>query len=458
MGKFKSLIAAVGVLALVAGCAKDQSADDYKNKVNADDFAKVQTANGVYTGKLISKSGVYWGALSLSLQAQEQTVSSTDTTKTSVQPILVAEIEFLGSSHIITSANTTSYDPTKGQFQADMKLPRGTSTVDVTISGTISGDGGFNGSMYVQGYSNYGGNFSLKRGGASVKSYSDKPAPNEVFSGMNYAGTTIFATGNVSKPVNLALLKPPADSNEDFLTLLTPVTPVIATLNFGNGETIEFSNAILDKTRNTVTGDADIPMTATASAGSTAGATASTGKLTLVCNANSQSGFDCNITTNQTAGSTAKLSTQPAPGNTSDVPDSGTRQPTEALYDGTAVYTGATASSKPATYAIKLLVTYDAKTRAQEILQYLFPQAEQTIHVSILLPMVSVNFPNSLWDVANGSLNGTQPLTVGAQSGTETLNCPAFSFVKTGSYDFACHYFSDINGRKGELHLKGTLP
>jgi hypothetical protein len=340
-------------------------------------------------------------------------------------------------------------------FQAQLSIPRNTtpatSTV-INISGYIK-SGVFSGTMSAPGYESFGGNFVLNKNGTDIDAMAGNPAPSQVFNQENFTGNANFTVAGttVTKPVDLALVKSAPSSQEEFATLVAPLVTLDATLNFGNGASIQFENGLLDRSTGILTGDTDLVE---------AGSTTPVGHVSLLCHIDpATQGYSCSLSTS--VDTVANITTTPAPNNIAQSPDSPTRAPTTVSYLGSGLWQSLDANSlvPPETVSTSITIIYDAKTRSQEIAQYLFPVAEQTVHVSIVIGEgIESALPTVLWDVNNNALNGSQTVTDSNQTATISLNCQNFTFNLHGAYDFSCDYLSGLNDQHGTLTFKGTLP
>jgi hypothetical protein len=253
----------------------------------------------------------------------------------------------------------------------------------------------------------------------------------------NYTGMATFQNGT-QKPVNLVMLKPSSTSEEDFLNILLPVKPVIATFNFGNGAVLTYPNASWDQRTGRIMGG-------------TAPLQNATSQISLVCEERGQ-GFDCTQAATGVIGVVATIHVDPVQGTLTDPPDSPAGR--DAI---TRIYTGDFTSSS-GNLQTKVTITYPARTRAQEISDLYFPTSEKTLTFSYtIIPDMSVGatFTAVTWDVINQTLVGQQSSAVTANpSYTMYLSCQGFRFQDPSQdYDFSCTYLSTLRNENQTIHL-----
>ncbi len=264
----------------LTACNKDKDIDDYKTEKLHADLALLKTVEGSYTGYLISKQdpNVNLGALKITLTATTQTNNnpSNDGGKTSVQPILVAEVEFQGAYRISIVGRNSSYDSTS-EFHTDIPIEvsigstTGKSKIEtVTINGTISGSV-MSGSMYTSGYSSDGGTFDLVLNGPSLQKLSIARKPDVTSNRTpilkTYLGTASGLTSGTS-PVTLFITRPPLDKHTEIFYLLYPLSESLLQVSFLLAEGVPgpgFPIATWDTINGTLLARADF----TASNGST---------------------------------------------------------------------------------------------------------------------------------------------------------------------------------------------
>ena len=446
MLKINKCIAAIFALLALVQCAKDRDLKDYQNEQRNKDFAKLQSVEGAYRGLLLSKvDGATLGALQITLRADTQVLDSNNETKANAQPVLVANIEFKGATHLAIGAQNGFYND--GQYKAEIVIPRSTAgsngsggnqTAKILLNGFIGADGSFTGSMWASettDYQDFGGTFSLQRNGEELASLAKAHTPkaDALFSQMGFAGSTLFHEAGVTKAVSLVLSKPRSTSQEDFLTLLMPVKPVLATLDFG-GARLSFPNAHWNQSTGALNGAASFE---------------SIGQIRLTCAfADIRSGIECQLANEKSAGAVATISARPASGPIVEPPGSSEgRDPVERVYIGQGEFPPFLGKGKEIK-TVRLQVIWDARSRLDEILELLVPLTQKSLRVTLLWPndAPSTTFATSKWDSVSGTLDATQTIATSGLNGVLLLSCRGFHFTTTSAkYDFTCRYTSTVS-------------
>jgi hypothetical protein len=458
------------------GCAKDMNADDYKEIQRKRDVGKLLPATGTYTGTLKSrKTGVNLGAVKIKIEVDTKSQGdSSDPGRAAGKVVLKAGLEFKGALSATASAADAFFDPTIGHFNTSISIKRQAAVsglpvpaeAAIDIDGVISPDGAFSGLIYGKEgnveYKEDGASFHLQRSGPSLEEINKASAPDQslFFTQANFAGSSTFVMTRdeagkfVVKPVNLVLLKPSRSTPEqDFVELLLPTKPLLATLNFSDSMRLQFSNAVLDRRTGLLGGDAVIQHTS--SSGSKY-----EGTLSLNCRIKTDSGgYDCGLRTNSSTAEVAKISVQPSEGQTEpSVPLRS--KPKAYVYYGRGQFPKQVGEKVVMTWSrIKFFATYRGKTLEEEILDMVLPTHEKLIQVSFGFRDTPLAGGNPSWnavrfDDANDGLSGEGPGPV-TQS-TMMLQCQRFTFdnPKLG-YDFECMYTNSVIGTACPLELKG---
>ncbi len=472
----RNLSIVVMLFAALLGCAKDMNADDYKEIQRKRDVAKLQPAVGTYTGTLKSlKTGVNLGAVKMKIEVDTKSQGdSGDPGRAVGKTVLKTDLEFKGALSATATASDGYFDPTTGHFNTMINIKRLAAVptlpippeAAIAIDGLINPDGSFSGSIYGKEgnveYKEDGASFHLQRSGPSLEEINKASAPDQglFFTQANYAGGSTFMTARddngkfVVKPVNLVLLKPSRSPPEqDFVELLLPTKPVIATLNFSDSMRLQFSNAVLDRRTGLLGGDAVIQQTS--SSGSRY-----EGTLSLHCKIKADSGgYDCGLRTNSSTAEVAKIKVLPVERPTEpSVPLKS--KPNAFIYFGRGQFPKQVGDKIVMTWSrIKFLVTYKGKTLDEEILDMVLPTHEKVIQVSFGFRDRPSAGGNPSWssvrfDDANDELSATGPGIV--PGSTMTLQCQGFTFdnPKLG-YDFSCTYTNSVIGTQCPLELKG---
>lgn len=429
-------------------CSKDQNLDDYKQTRLNQNLAKLQAIQGRYSGYLKSKrDDSSLGALQLTLKATTQVQGSTDESRATAQPILLVNVEFQGVSHVAIVANNSYFDPDSGRFQANIPVQQQNAqgqahTETISITAVVSA-GTITGTLEATGYSDYGGMFVLSRNGKDLDTLAkeSKFNPDSVFTQKNYIGKINFS-GGAQKSVVMILLKAPTTSEVDFLNLLIPERLIQINLNFGNDAHIIFNNGNWDQRTGALTGQTTLTRTITTNNNTT------TQTVTLYlykCDLSQDSkAVDCAISTSNAQAPVAHMNLLlSSNANQEPPPDSSsTRDAVVRVYQGQGQL-----SPGGSWTPVKMTVVDPAKTRMDEITDLFFPPSEEVLQVSISFPgaQVGLNFPTTKWDIAKGTLDGTQTMIVDNQSNNLSLSCQNFYFSDK-KYSFTCTYLSSLRG------------
>jgi len=141
-------IGLLAVIAVIAGCGKDKTADEYHEQKVQRQVALFQSVSGTYRGALQNaKDGSSMGTIEIDLWPQNTIVSSSDNTTLSSQASLqgrVAIFNGIESNAVIQSAYYFSPDyDTNGVFNGTISVPvsgvSGTTNVQLVVSGSIHG-------------------------------------------------------------------------------------------------------------------------------------------------------------------------------------------------------------------------------------------------------------------------------------------------------------------------------
>jgi len=429
-------ITLLAALVLQLACAKDRNVDDYKEDRLRENLAKLQAVEGRYSGFLVSKkTGNRLGVLQLKLEATTQPTTGNDESKPAATPVVKSTLEFRNSTTLRIEGQKSYYDPNSGQFQTEIPIQQNGKTISVNMNGVLR-EGRFTGSLEALGYSEDGGTTDLVLNGKGLEELAQESDSfsESNFTQKNFSGTTRFSDGTV-RGVHLNLLRPPATSEEDFLSLLTPVRSLVATLNYGGRARISFGDAQWDLRSGALTGQ-----TAVNVEGNSTGTVI---QLLLGCqvSANANGDIDCNHRTSSIGGVIAQSqvrASQEAP------PMDG---PSEARDPMTRSYEGSGEFEPGKIYAVELRVQMPGKTRAQEIMELFQPPTERLLNVNLFNPRSSfgTDFLDTKWDLQNSRLDGVATQQISGQTARFSISCQNFSFPDA-VYEFNCSYYSSLRG------------
>ena len=452
------LVPGLAVALLFAGCGKDRNTDDYNNDHYLHQLGRLQAANGVYTGLITARpggtapAGTNMGALRLELKAQGSVTNKTDGTAAVSTPTLNASIEFQGNSHLSINAETSSYDPDSGLFQADIVVKRAAGdSHKITLAGILDPAKELRGSLQVNGFGQYGGNVILKKDDADLEQLSAMARPADPTSGRRsgFIGETVFKSG-IKKPVAFIIETPDTTQEEDFLNLFYPNKPVLATFNYGNDAQIVYRQGSWFEQDRRVTGQASISRTSVTASASDSQAI----NLSVTCVQNPRTFvFVCNHILQSDAQVVAVTTVRPSNGReTPDRDDSSTRDSVVANYHGTGQYDAA------GPVATDLTVIYPARTRLAELFELFSPSFERIVQFTFSINDgfgIAVNFTSVKWDSLNGTIDGTQVETQAGHNFTRYLSCKNFQ-MNVREYNFTCDYSSSLRAFNIPLVFKSN--
>ncbi len=482
-----SAIAVVGLLGF--GCSQDRNADDFKKQHAQDQRAKLTPAVGRYSGVLTDASGNPLGALQINLVAKMIPQSNSDGTAGTAAATLLGYADYLNQTSKVsfvtdTASKAPNYDDTTGNYTARiviMTAAGASQTLD--LSATIH-DGLMDGGT-IQSASSSSNilSFSLVKDGPALADVANKvkskagsadPDANQVTS---YIGTTTFVAGGETKPVHMLILRNRKGTAEDFLNLVIPGKLVDVSLNYGGAVQLIHKSASLDYDSNSLSGSTQLMISSTNS-----GATTQTPvTLHLDCTfADQNKSINCTHNSNAGSGTVATTKATLDTKNSQDPIDTSTgRSAVRKLYhafltqDSVDPKTGRvtrsrvsqTSAAGRASSAIDLLVTYPARTTADELVDLFIAPSEQTVTVTIvdfaddpvLAGKVNIGIRNVNWNERAGTLNGTDQITInGAGQSIMTIDCANFRSSQTSDSKeaFTCDYSSNQAG--ASLHFTGT--
>ncbi len=422
---YPALILATALFTI--GCSNDKDLTDYKREKLVKELAALNSAQGDFTGVLTSKRTTQpLGAFKIKWRVSTDVIPSTDESRDSSKPVLMATIEFLGSSHLLINARNGSYDPETGLYQGNIDIPMADKTTKtITLRALINGAHAI-GSLEVVDFTDYGATFDLLRDGEKIDvlAKSIKTGPDLRLTQLYFSGSTHFTVGG-DKPVNLILLEPPTTSEGEFYNLMSPIKGVTATFNYGNGAKMEFP-AGWDQRLGVLNGQN----------------TFGSGQISMSC-AQGANTFDCSFSIDSygVAADTHVTATATLPPDPPD--DSSGRDAIRKEFPGYAEYTPGQWSP------ISIKLSYPARTRLQEITLLLAPVAEKLLEATVVFSAensVLEKFNTAKWDLRNLTLDGEELHTVPSNPSVQskhTLSCTDFKFDQQVG-EFHCQYSSEL--------------
>lgn len=245
---------------ILCSCAKDRTVDDFNREKLYTELAELQAVEGLYTGVLISQQNQQvMGAFQVMLRAE--TVVNPQTNQG--RPELAAEVGFWGNKLLYAPTSRSFYQSESGQYEGEIALQAADdASGSASIPGPSSGAGPvvdrlrlsgalrgnvFSGQLVARGYDGFGANFRLVKSGESLESLRKKlgSLPGVGLAQRSYTGEILFAGAN-RKSINLFLFEPTLSAVEELRSLLVPIKPVVATLDFGDDAQITIDAAFFD--------------------------------------------------------------------------------------------------------------------------------------------------------------------------------------------------------------------
>ena len=463
-------------LALVA-CGKDRNLEDYQRDKLQQNLGLYEAKAGTYTGLVRSKrDGRVLGAMQLDLSAQVKNQNSNDGSVSPGSPILVGNITFLDQNEITLTAPNGYYDPNSNLYHADIQIARAGGTggsggsgggatgpngngnngtpnpggfgntpgspggapvyENVTITGQLL-QPSLIGEIQSQNYPEYGGRIELYRNGGSIYDVLRKVRPGErrreeedASKVSSYSGTTLFRQGtdevpNPSRYVRVVLTRQTYNTSEDFLDLISPIKYVQASLNYSDSLRILFPRAIFDTRQGYLTAQTALQLNGQLN------------QMTIDCH---QSGNKLNCTHLTSGGGVAATTVAELDAGDEKNPgdQSGDLKAVTRTFRGTGnFYPG---QQNP----IRLLVTFPARTKLQQLLELFFPVSEYGMYVTVRFSEVATPaFSGAKWDTVNGILDAAADRQGNGRNYTQQLQCSNFYFLKQAQKgQFTCDFFS----------------
>jgi hypothetical protein len=238
------LLASFGLL---AACAADRDAQDYRNDQALRDIARINEIAGTYSGRLMSADDEFLGMLSVELEAK--TTASGDSGE--ITAALKTTLTIHTERGLTLTMDGGYYDWRSRTFKAFEEIPKGALTYKAEIFGNFEDDDKtLRGDLEIAEFPEYGTSFVLKknrrlRPEESQDANSDQLAPGETWT---YEGR--FSD---SMDVRMSIHSSAETRQQEFLEFLAPVKYVDLTLTF-RGFAIPFEDAYWDLQNGTIVG------------------------------------------------------------------------------------------------------------------------------------------------------------------------------------------------------------
>lgn len=275
-------------VSIFAGCAKDKNMDDFKRDQLVQNISRISAVSGVYSGSVVSKlDGTNLGAISLKIQAK------TDVQSSEQRAIVSGTLSFAGVSSAEIVFDNGFYDDITGDFQVTIPITQeGGVAGKLSLAGVIN-DGKWNGSIEVQGQSEFGGELDLTK---------NAPIPNrssievggtrlQQMKRLDYVYTGSYRLGDVITPFKMSFINRDILPEQRFYKLFSPVRNINVNCDFTDFE-LNFTNAIIDDKAGTIVGHDPVDQRGVPA------------RANLSCvrfdNSNVDFGWDCEIQTKMT--------------------------------------------------------------------------------------------------------------------------------------------------------------
>jgi hypothetical protein len=269
MGKINYTFLFLGVVsvsAVFAGCAKDQTVDQWQADQVKQQLGKIQAVSGIYAGNLISvKNGSTLGPLSIDLEPDTTIEENSDHTGTQQVAAIRGQLAFNGDSSADVAFAQGYYNADSSYFKSTIPITLdagGTGQLD--ISGTISGST-LTGQIGAHDYPNLGGTFTLTLGAASSSQglstgSSGNPSNQvQVYYGsrqVQSASGTLSKLNTVTESVTMTVDSSYTTPEESFLNLFVPTRYTQVTFGYMNNQIpLLFTNAKIDDRVRGLSGD-----------------------------------------------------------------------------------------------------------------------------------------------------------------------------------------------------------
>jgi hypothetical protein len=298
--KFSLVFLSLATVLFFAGCAKDQTADEYQNAKMTQDLGKLQARSGTYRGLLLNTgSNKPIGALEIMLQATtDPGASSACATGSSAAGMIGTAILHTTENAHVTFSKVCYFEPDNSSSgtlsaQIDVKVRDG-STSSLAVSGTITGNS-FSGLIHSMNRSGPQGSFTLVKD-APLPTHGQGSTYPGIEDNRTYAGTFTdsFCRDNPNgdncktrtpgaKPVRMNIVMAAPSSEETFLNYFSDEKDVSISMNM-NGAEFLLNPAHVDDADGTIQFEGNVTATTSAPA-------------TLDCKSIQGNGYHCTYIT-----------------------------------------------------------------------------------------------------------------------------------------------------------------
>jgi hypothetical protein len=233
-----------------SGCS-DKDTYQWRESQVEQQLFKIQAVSGVYQGALRSAQGNdSWGNLSIDIEPDTGVQNSSDGLTSEQQAQVAGTVHVDGVMTGQAAYEQAYYDPDSGIFKIEIPVTEpDNSTAKIEVEGTIANNE-LTGRISAAEYPEYGGTFTLKRGGpaANTSGLSGWGSSSSPFA-MEYA-TDAHATTQVAMSIHRIDSSP----EQTLLDLMQPEHYVAVSLDLDDGLQMQFSQCKMDDTTQTIEG------------------------------------------------------------------------------------------------------------------------------------------------------------------------------------------------------------
>lgn len=245
---FLMLVTSIGFLG--SGCSKDKNMEDFKREQLVQNLSRISSVSGTYSGSVVSKlDGTNLGAVILKIQAK------TDVQSSEQRAIVSGTLSYRSVSNAEIVFDNGFYDDITGDFQVTIPVTmEGGVAGKLSLSGVIANEK-WNGSIEVQGQSEFGGELDLTK---------NAPLPNrnsievggtrlQQMKRLDFIYSGVYRSGDSTVPFKMNFINRDILPEQRFYKLFSPVRIVNVNCDFTDFE-LNFTNAILDDKSGTLVG------------------------------------------------------------------------------------------------------------------------------------------------------------------------------------------------------------
>jgi hypothetical protein len=237
-------------LGFFVGCSKDKNMEDFKRDQLVQNLARITSVSGAYTGSVISKlDGTNLGAITLRFQAK------TDIQTSEQRAIVSGTLSYKSISSAEIVFDNGYYDNITGDFQVTIPITQeGGIAGKLSLSGVVANDK-WNGSIEVQGQSDFGGELDLTKNAPLPNTSSIEVGGTRLqqMKRLDYVYTGAYRMGTTVTPFKMTFINRDILPEQRFYKLFSPVRNLSVNCDFTDFE-LNFTNAILDDKSGTIVG------------------------------------------------------------------------------------------------------------------------------------------------------------------------------------------------------------